>query len=128
MNAKILLFIAFGGAFGAVARYVTMSMVGVWFGHGFPYGTIVVNVAGSFILGGLVETLALVWSPSEAVRAMLVVGVLGSFTTFSTFSLDAYTLLIRENYLALGGYVAVSVILSVLAFAAGLMAFRYVWS
>ncbi len=128
MNAKMFLFVALGGAAGAVARYVTMSMVGYWFGHGFPYGTIVVNVAGSFILGGLVETLALVWSPSEAVRAMLVVGVLGAFTTFSTFSLDVHTLAIRGNYMALGGYVAVSVVLSVLAFSAGLMVLRHVWS
>lgn len=128
MNLKLLLFVALGGAFGASARYVTMSLVGHWFGHGFPYGTIVVNVVGSFVLGGLVETLALVWSPSEAVRAMLVVGVLGAFTTFSTFSLDVHTLAVRGSYLALGGYVAASVLLSVAAFTAGLMLFRQVWS
>lgn len=128
MNAKLLLFIALGGAGGAVARYITMSMVGHWFGHGFPYGTIVVNIAGSFILGALVETLALVWSPSEAVRAMLVVGVLGAFTTFSTFSLDVHTLAIRGSYMALGGYIAVSVLLSVSAFTLGLALFRHIWS
>lgn len=128
MNAKLLLFVAMGGAFGAVARFVTMNAVGHWFGHGFPYGTIVVNVLGSFILGALVETLALVWSPSYAVRAMLVVGVLGAFTTFSTFSLDVHTLAIRGSYLALGGYVAASVLLSVAAFTAGLIVFRHVWS
>ncbi|NQV43659.1 MAG: CrcB family protein [Rhodospirillales bacterium] len=128
MNAKILLFIALGGAGGAVARYITMSMVGHWFGHGFPYGTIVVNIAGSFILGALVETLALVWSPSEAMRAMLVVGVLGAFTTFSTFSLDVHTLAIRGSYMALGGYIAVSVLLSVSAFTIGLALFRHIWS
>jgi len=128
MNAKMLLFVAMGGAFGAVARYVTMSLAGQLFGHGFPYGTIAVNVIGSFVLGGLVETLALIWSPSEAVRAMLVVGVLGSFTTFSTFSLDVHTLAVRGSYLALGGYVTVSVLLSVAAFTAGLMLFRQVWS
>jgi len=128
MSAKILLFVALGGAAGAVMRYYTMSMVGYWFGHGFPYGTIIVNVAGSFIFGVLVETMALVWSPSEAVRALMVVGVLGAFTTFSTFSLDVHTLAIRGNYLALGGYVAGSVVLSVVAFVAGLMLFRHVWS
>jgi len=128
MNAKILLFVAFGGAAGAVARYATMSMVGHWFGHGFPYGTLVVNVVGSFVLGALVETLALVWSPSEAVRALMVVGALGAFTTFSTFSLDVHTLAIRGNYLGLGGYVAGSILLSVAAFTVGLMLFRQVWS
>lgn len=128
MNAKMFLFIALGGAGGAIARYFAMSMVGYWFGHGFPYGTIVVNVAGSFVLGALVETMALVWSPSEAVRAMMAVGVLGSFTTFSTFSLDVHTLVVRSNYLALCGYVVGSVVLSVAAFVAGLMLFRHVWS
>jgi CrcB protein len=128
MNAKIFLFVALGGAAGAVMRYFTISMVGYWFGHGFPYGTILVNVVGSFILGALVETMALVWSPSEAVRALMVVGVLGAFTTFSTFSLDVHTLAIRGNYLALGGYVAGSIVLGVAAFSAGLMLFRHVWS
>jgi len=128
MNAKIFLFVALGGAAGAVMRYFTISMVGYWFGHGFPYGTILVNVVGSFILGALVETMALVWSPSEAVRALMVVGVLGAFTTFSTFSLDVHTLAIRGNYLALGGYVAGSIVLGVVAFSAGLMLFRHVWS
>lgn len=128
MNAKLFLFVALGGAFGAIARFVTMNVVGHWFGHGFPYGTVIVNVVGSFVLGGLIETLALVWSPSETVRAMLVVGVLGAFTTFSTFSLDVHTLVVRGSYLALGGYVAASVILSVGAFVLGLILFRYVWS
>lgn len=128
MNIKLLLFVAIGGSFGAVARYITMSMVGHWFGHGFPYGTIVVNVVGSFILGGLVEAMALVWSPSEALRAMLIVGVLGAFTTFSTFSLDVHTLALRGNYAAMGGYVAVSVLLSVGALTLGLVLFRYILS
>lgn len=128
MNFKLLMYVALGGAVGAAARYVTMSLIGNWFGHGFPYGTIVVNVVGSFLLGGLIETLALVWSPSEAVRAMLVVGVLGAFTTFSTFSLDVHTLVIRGSYLAVGAYIAVSVILSVAALLAGLAVFRQIWT
>ncbi len=128
MNIKLLVFVAMGGAAGAAARYVTMSLVGHWVGHGFPYGTMIVNVAGSFLLGGLIETLALVWSPSEAVRAMLVVGVLGAFTTFSTFSLDVHTLAIRGSYLALGAYITLSVTLSVGAFLAGLYIFRQVWT
>ena len=90
--------------------------------------TIVVNVLGSFVLGALVETFALVWSPSDAVRAMLVVGVLGSFTTFSTFSLDIQTLITRGSFMAAGGYVAGSVVVSIMAFMAGMAIFRLIWA
>ena len=128
MSMKMILSIAAGGAIGAVARYLSMSAVAHFFGHGFPYGTLVVNVVGSFLLGALVETLALVWSPSEAMRAMLVVGVLGAFTTFSTFSLDVQTLMLRGQYVAAGGYIAGSVILGVAAFLIGLALFRQAWS
>jgi fluoride exporter len=128
MSFKLAMWVAAGGAFGAVARYLSMSAVGHWFGHGFPWGTILVNVVGSFVLGALVETFALAWSPSESVRAMLVVGVLGSFTTFSAFSLDVQTLITRGSYLTAGGYVAGSVLAGVMAFVAGLAIFRLVWS
>ena len=127
-NPGILLAIAAGGAIGAVARYLVMSAVGHWIGHGYPWGTIIVNVVGSFILGALIETMALVWSPSEAVRAMLVIGVLGSFTTFSTFSLDVQSLIVRGDFLQAGGYITGSVIAGVAAFLAGMALFRYVWA
>jgi CrcB protein len=127
-NAGLLLAVAAGGAFGAVARYGMMSAVGHWFGPGFPWGTIVVNVVGSFLLGCLIETMALVWSPSQAMRAMLVVGVLGSFTTFSTLSLDIQTLLTRGNFLQAGGYVAGSIIIGVAALVAGMALFRHIWT
>ncbi|MBT3556484.1 MAG: fluoride efflux transporter CrcB [Rhodospirillales bacterium] len=128
MSIKLIVWVAAGGAMGAVARYLSMSAVGHWFGHGFPWGTIVVNVVGSFVLGALVETFALVWSPSDAVRTMLVVGVLGSFTTFSTFSLDIQTLIARGSFMAAGGYVAGSVVAGIMAFMAGMAIFRLIWS
>ncbi|MDH3239510.1 MAG: fluoride efflux transporter CrcB, partial [Alphaproteobacteria bacterium] len=89
---KVLFAVAVGGAAGAVARYLVMSAIGAVLGSGFPYATLTVNVVGSFILGLILETSALVWSPGEALRAFLVVGVLGAFTTFSTFSLDVAVL------------------------------------
>ena len=85
---KILLAVAAGGALGAVGRYLVITQVGHWFGTGFPLGTIVVNVLGSFAMGLLIESAALFWSPSQELRALLAVGVLGAFTTFSTFSMD----------------------------------------
>ena len=122
----MLLSIAAGGAIGAVGRYLMMAKFGHWLHVGFPYSTIAVNILGSFVLGSLVEFLALVWSPSEEMRAFLVVGILGSFTTFSTFSLDVVVLIERGEYVSAATYIAASVVLSVGAFFAGMMIFRQV--
>ena len=121
-----LLFVAVGGALGAIGRYLTLVGVGVLVGHGFPYGTIVVNVLGSFVLGVLVETMALKWSVSQEVRALLVVGVLGSFTTFSTFSLDVIVQVERGQLLPAAVYILSSMTLSVLALFAGLRLMRVI--
>lgn len=125
MAWKIIAAVASGGAFGAVARYALMSAIGVMRG-GFPLSTLVVNVAGSFILGALIEYMALRWSPSAEMRALLVVGVLGSFTTFSTFSLDTYSLLVNRAVGEAFIYILLSVVLSVTAFFAGLLVFRQI--
>ncbi|MEQ8965658.1 MAG: fluoride efflux transporter CrcB [Azospirillaceae bacterium] len=122
----MILAIALGGAVGAVGRYLAMSAVGHWMGHGFPWGTLAVNVAGSAAMGVLIEASALVWSPSPAVRALIVVGVLGAFTTFSTFSLDAVFLLERGRFAAAAAYVAGSVVLCVAALYAAMQATRAV--
>lgn len=126
MNAQILFSVAAGGAVGAVGRYLTMSAAGHWIGHGFPWGTLVVNILGSALLGVLVEVSALVWSPSEATRAFLAVGLLGSFTTFSAFSLDAYTLIVRGSMLAATGYVLASVFLGIGAFFGAMLLMRQI--
>jgi CrcB protein len=123
---KLVLAIAIGGALGAVGRhYVSVAMTLIM-GHGFPWGTLVVNVAGSFLMGVLIETMALVWSPSLEMRALLTVGVLGAFTTFSTFSLDVATLYERGAPIILAIYVAASVGISILALFAGLRLMRLV--
>lgn len=121
---KMLLAVAAGGAFGAVGRYLVMGQAAQWFGTGFPAGTLVVNVIGSFILGVLVEVMALVWSPSQEVRALLVVGMLGAFTTFSTFSLDVALHFERGELAVVAVYVVASVALSVGALFAGLTLVR----
>ena len=125
---QMLLFVAAGGALGAVGRYLTVIGVGAVMGHGFPFGTLVVNVLGSFILGALVETMALKWSVSQEVRALLVVGMLGAFTTFSTFSLDVIVQLERGQLVPAAVYILSSVTLSVLALFAGLRLMRVVLS
>lgn len=123
-----ILAVAVGGAAGAVARYLVMSGVGHWLGAGYPYGTLVVNVVGSFVLGALVEVMALVWSVGADLRAFLVVGVLGSFTTFSTFSLDVVVLVQRGQLGLAGLYVVASVVLALVGFMLGLALFRMLLS
>src|SRR3546814_5903435 len=83
MQGQLLAAIAFGGALGAVARHLAVGQVALWAGPGFLFGTLAVNVGGSFAMGAIVELSALVWSPSPELRAFLTVGFLGAFTTFS---------------------------------------------
>ena len=125
---KLLLFIAAGGAFGAIGRYAVMATVAQINGVVFPYGTVLVNVGGSFALGAALELMALIWSPSEEIRAFFVVGLLGAFTTFSAFSLDVVVLLKREELFFAALYVVVSVVLSVAAFFLATIAFRHIFT
>ena len=81
----IFVFIAIGGAVGSIFRYLMGSAVQRLAGGGFPYGTLAVNTLGCFIIGVLVE-LFINLEPPAALRALLVVGFCGGFTTFSTFS------------------------------------------
>lgn len=126
MSLAMVLSVAAGGAFGAAGRFLMMSAIGHWLGHGFPFATLAVNVLGAVVMGGLVETMALVWSPGEQLRAFLVVGVLGGFTTFSTFSLDLYTLLVRGDIGPALAYAVASVVICLLGFYLGLVALRHV--
>lgn len=116
--------VALGGALGAMARYLTGIGATRLLGHGFPYGTMIVNIAGSFLMGALLVVLAK--KGGQAYAPLLMVGLLGGFTTFSSFSLDALTLFERgQNGLALG-YVMASVGLSLAAIVAGVFATRMV--
>ena len=119
-----VLAVAAGGALGAVARYLVFVQMGQWFGVGFPWGTITVNILGSFLMGAFIEASALVWSPSPELRAFVVVGVLGAFTTFSTFSMDVVALAQRGAYAPAAAYIAGSVVLSIAALFVGLRLFR----
>lgn len=116
----MVLAVALGGALGAVARYGLNEAAIRLFGVAFPWGTLAVNVVGSVTMGVLIELMALVWSPGPEVRAFLVVGVLGAFTTFSTFSLDAVVLAQRGEAWAAAAYVAASLVLCIGGLIAGL--------
>ena len=119
---QTLLQVALGGAIGASARYLTNVAAMRAFGIGFPWGTIAVNIVGSFLMGALVVILA----NKDATRLapFLMTGVLGGFTTFSAFSLDALTLFERGQTGAATLYVLASVVLSLAAIVAGMTVLR----
>ena len=121
---KLMLAVAAGGALGSLARYLLSGQVGRLLGIGFPWGTLAVNILGSFVMGVLVELLAVRWSVSPELRAFLTVGILGGFTTFSAFSLEVVVLLERGQTVAAAAYVVASVALSVGALFLGLQLLR----
>lgn len=111
--------VAAGGALGAVARYGMAGLVQRVAGGAFPWGTLAVNVLGALLMGIIVEGAARLWTVPTDLRLFLTTGVLGGFTTFSAFSLDAWVLWERGMPVAAVGYVAASVGLSILALVAG---------
>ena len=121
-----LLYVMLGGAFGSGARYLTGRATLSLFGPDFPYGTLAVNLIGGLLMGALVGALARAANGGETWRLLLGVGVLGGFTTFSSFSLDAVTMIERGQMGIALGYVLVSVIGSIAALFAGLALTRTV--
>lgn len=115
-----LLLVALGGALGATARYLTGIGAVRLMGHGFPWATLIVNIVGSLCMGLLIGWLARRGGPVQPAQLFLATGVLGGFTTFSAFSLDAVTLWERGETALAFGYVSASVIMSIAALFAGL--------
>ncbi len=121
---KTILAIALGGALGAVSRHFVNSGAVALFGLKFPIGIMTVNVLGSFVLGVLVTSFALFWDVSQAMRAFMVVGFLGAFTTFSAFSLDSVSMFERGEIVSGAVYVLASVVLSIAALYGGMLLTR----
>lgn len=117
----LLVFI--GGGLGAAARHGINRAGLAWLGPGFPWWTLAINVAGSFLIG-LLAGLFGALETGHNVRLFLITGFLGGFTTFSAFSLDALTLWERGAEMQAGFYILASVILSLLAAAVGLLVTR----
>lgn len=116
--------IAAGGALGSVLRHYAGKGMLAMFGDGFPYGTLFVNIAGSFLMGALIASFAHIGQMSQEMRAFLAVGLLGGFTTFSTFSLDFATLYERGQLAVAMLYAGLSLFLSLAAIFAGLFIVR----
>jgi CrcB protein len=122
-----LLLVALGGGTGAVLRYVVGVQAVRALGHGWPYGTLAVNVLGGVLMGALVSWLALRGgADQERWRLLFGVGVLGGFTTFSAFSLEVALMLQRRAWAEAFGYSLISVVLSVAALFLGLALMRKV--
>lgn len=115
---QTLLTVALGGALGASGRYLVNIAAPRLFGHGFPFATVIVNVAGSFLMGMLVVVLA--HKGGTRFAPFLLTGVLGGFTTFSAFSLDAAKLWEAGQSATAAGYVVGSVVLALAALFAGM--------
>lgn len=123
------LLVAAGGALGSLARYSVGVQATRAFGSGWPYGTLTVNVIGGLLMGVLAGWLAHAMPPEhERWRLLIGVGLMGGFTTFSAFSLETALMIERRAYGEAGLYVALSVVLSVLALFAGLMLARRVFA
>ncbi|HID49943.1 MAG TPA: fluoride efflux transporter CrcB [Chromatiales bacterium] len=119
-----LLAIALGGAAGAVLRFVMSTGIHRLAGRDFPYGTLSVNVLGSLLMGFLYILLIERATVSSEWRAVLLIGFLGSFTTFSTFSMETLNLLENGEVLRAGVNVLLSVTLCLLAAGSGVFVGR----
>jgi len=109
-----IIYIAIGGAMGTVLRYLMSTGIHVFLGRGFPYGTLTVNVTGSFIMGVLYVFLIERMDINMEWRAGLMIGLLGAFTTFSTFSIETLNLIEAGEQFKAGTNVVFSVVLCIL--------------
>src|SRR5438445_12750629 len=119
------LLVAIGGAIGSALRYGTGVFVGTWWRDPFPLGTLLINIIGSLVMGlfvGLMTRLLPSWQNDA--RLFFAVGVLGGFTTFSSFSVDAITMIERGDVGLATLYILVSVVFAIPALYLGLVIMR----
>ncbi|MBE0501670.1 MAG: fluoride efflux transporter CrcB [Desulfuromonadales bacterium] len=119
-----ILYIGLFGALGSISRYLVSGWVYTLAGRGLPYGTLAVNVIGSFLLGLLIETGLRSTLFSPELRIGLAVGFMGGFTTFSTFSLETIRLFEEGSYWQAGSNVLLNVVVCLLFAALGIFLAR----
>ena len=118
---NMILAIALGGGLGSVTRHYAIGATNGISGDPFPYGTLLVNVLGSFIIGALMEAMALKWQVTLETRAFLVTGFLGGFTTFSSFSWETWKLVEDGRLVMAMTNILASVVICLVATFAGAM-------
>ena len=123
MSAAAYSAIALGGAIGAVARYGVTRLSVATLGPNFPWGTLIANGTGSFLMG-IVFILLSRHEADSALRLFLMTGLLGAFTTYSTFSLDAFTLFKDRGLSIAALYIAATLLTSLGGVVAGIFAAR----
>ncbi|WP_371136189.1 fluoride efflux transporter CrcB [Devosia sp.] len=124
-NMQAILLVGAGGAVGAMARYGFASVVGRLLPMSFPLATLLINIMGSVLMGVFIGLLARFLPPQQAeLRLFVAVGVLGGFTTFSSFSLDTIVLIERGALLQAGSYVLLSVVVCLIGLYLGLLVTR----
>ena len=128
MQWGVVLMVALGGALGSLTRYFVAGAVQPAWWPGFPFGIFVVNITGGLVMGLITGLAALKLNLTPEMRAFLTTGILGGYTTFSTFSLDSAMLMERGAYVQAGAYVVGSVVLSILALFGGLWLMRVLYA
>jgi CrcB protein len=117
MSMQLYLAVAFGSAIGGVLRYFISGLVATQFGETFPWGTLIINITGSFVIGFF----ATLTAPegrvfvSGTTRQFVMTGICGGYTTFSSFSLQTLNLARDDEWLYTGGNIAGSVVLCLVA-------------
>jgi len=124
MDLFSLMYVAIGGAVGSMLRYTINSLIGKYNTTDFPYATFFINVSGSFVMGLIAAWFAFKGDASQHWRLFLTTGILGGYTTFSTFSLDAALLYERGQLMLAVVYVTGSVVLGLVGLFAGLAIVR----
>jgi len=123
--AMSYLLVFFGGGLGATLRHLINIFCARCMGPGFPWGTFIINISGSTVMGLIAGYLAFKGEASQAWRLFLMTGILGGYTTFSAFSLDASLLYERGELGLAAAYVIGSVVLSIAGLFAGLAVMRH---
>ena len=126
MKASIMAVVALGGAIGSVVRYAVSTIQSPVVA--FPYAIFIVNLSGGFLMGVTTALLALKFNVSSEVRAFFTTGILGGYTTFSTFSLESALLIQRGAMTTATAYVVGSALLSIAALFCGLWLVRMIYA
>lgn len=122
---RTLVYIALAGAAGSVCRHLAGTAITHRAGGAFPYGTLLVNVTGSFCMGVVMALFALRGQLHSPLRIALTAGFLGGFTTYSAFALETIQLVENQRLAAAGAYVLMTLLAAAIACAAGLALVRW---